>query len=327
MSTTPLESEVAGRGAAKRRAHQEEKLIRETLRWWRKPGVLVFLGALVLAGAGWALLIRATRRLPVQEATLGGLTTRLVDATWILDQMEHGDTFQQPVAMAPGMPAPGMQRVTVNFTLHNRAKKVQEYLGHEYELVPEFGEPVPPVGAAVGEAPLEPGQRINTAIMFDIDAGKPHGRLSVRWRRGSGSAYFPVPEPVEHAHLRPRGVPLPGDARILLPIGKASRGQRLFDGPYACSSCHGDPKVPDSNFIGPHLGDIGIAAGTRSKELSAEQYIYESITDPELFIAPKCKGGVPCESPSAMPDYGSLLDLQDAADLLAYLLEQKGEKG
>jgi hypothetical protein len=326
MSTTPLESEAsrASRGAARRRAQREEKMLEESLRWWRKPGVLVFLGVLILSAVGWGLLIRATRRLPVAEATIGGVTTRLVDASWILDQMEHGDNFQQPASMAPGMPAPGTQRVTVNFSLHNRTKKVQEYLGQEYELVPELGKPLPPVGAAIGEAMLEPGQSLNTAIMFDIDTRKPHGRLAVRWRRGSDTAYFPVPEPVEHAHLRPRGVALPNDARILLPIGKPDRGQRLYAGPYACSSCHGEPEVPDSNNIGPHLAGIAIAAGTRSKELSAEQYIYESITDPELFIAPKCKGDRPCEAPTAMPDYGGLLDLQDAADLLAYLLEQKG---
>lgn len=323
MST--VEPEVGGRGAARRRAQRDEKLIRESLRWWRKPGVVVFLGAVALAALGWGLLIRTTQRLPVTEATLGGLTTRFLDATWVLDQMEHGDNYQKPAAMMPGMPAPGQQRVRMEMTLHNRSKKVQEFRGEEYSLVPEFGDALPPVGAAVGEASLEPGQTLNTAIMFDIDTRKPHGRMTVRWRRGSGSAYFPVPEPVEHAHLRPRGVPLPGDARILLPIGKAERGGRLYHGSYACFSCHGDPAVPDSNNIGPHLAGIATVGATRSEELSAEQYIYESITDPELIIAPECKDGVPCEAPSAMPDYRSLLDLQDAADLVAYLLTLKGQ--
>lgn len=40
-------------------------------------------------------------------------------------------------------------------------------------------------------------------------------------------------------------------------------------------------------------------------------------------VAPECKGGAPCQKPSAMPEYSTLVTLQDAADLLAYLLEQK----
>ena len=46
-----------------------------------------------------------------------------------------------------------------------------------------------------------------------------------------------------------------------------------------------------------------------------------SIIEPGAFIAPECKGGVPCDEPTAMPEYASLVNLQDAADLLGYLLE------
>ena len=55
--------------------------------------------------------------------------------------------------------------------------------------------------------------------------------------------------------------------------------------------------------------------------MPAPQYIYESIVEPAAFIAPECKGGLPCVTPTAMPEYASLMDLQDAADLLGYLLE------
>lgn len=321
----PSDQEVTGRGAVRRQTLREQRNLDAAIRWWTKPGVLIFLGAFGLAAVGWGLLIQATRRLPVEEATIDGINVRLSDAKWILDQMDHGENFQQPAAMMPDMPEPGAQRVTMYLALHNQSDELREYRGEEFFLVPEIGEEIPPFGAVIGQATLEPGQTINTAIHFDLDTAKPHGRLLVEWRHGGKSAYFPVPEPAEHFHLRPRGGDdLPPDARLLLPIGKAARGERLYAGIYGCAACHGDPNVADSNNFGPHLGRIGIAAGERVEGMPGEQYIYESIIEPGAFIAPECKDGAPCDNPSAMPEYESLVTLQDAADLLAYLLELRG---
>jgi hypothetical protein len=323
--STPDEQDAAGRGAARRQAQRDQKKLAEALLWWKKPGVLIFLGALVLAAAGWGLLIRATRKLPVQEATIDGLNVSLGEARWILDQMDHGENFKKPATMMPDMPEWGSQRVTMYMALENRSKEMREYRGEEFFLIPEIGEEVPPFGAVIGQATLEPGQTINTAIHFDIDTRKPHGRLLVEWRHADRSAFFPVPEPAEHFHLRPRGGDdLPPDARLLLPIGKAARGAKLYAGTYGCVACHGDPGERDSNNIGPHLANIGAMAGQRVQGMRSEQYLYESFMEPSAFIAPECKGGVPCETPSAMPEYSSLVTLQDAADLLAYLLELQG---
>ncbi|HKI00720.1 MAG TPA: c-type cytochrome [Thermoanaerobaculia bacterium] len=320
--SAPAPPDAPGRGAARRQTARERKTLSASLRWWAKPGVLIFLGVLGLAVAGWALLIQATRRLPVQDATIDGLNVRLGEARWILDQMDHGENFKQPATMMPDMPAWGSQRVTMYLALENRAEDLREYRGEEFFLVPEIGEEVPPFGAVIGQATLEPGQTINTAIHFDIDTREPHGRLLVEWRHGKKTAYFPVPEPAEHYHLRPRGGDdLPPDARFLMGIGKAARGERLYAGIYGCAACHGDPSVPGSNNIGPHLAKIGTLAAKRIDGMRPEQYIYESIVQPGAFIAPECKGGVPCENPSAMPEYASLVTNQDAADLLAFLLE------
>jgi hypothetical protein len=323
--SNPLEQDLPGRGAARRQARREQRSVEDTLRWLRKPGVLLFLGALGLTAAGWGLLIQAARRLPVQEATLRGLHVRLDDARWVLDQMDHGENFQKPAALMPDMPQVGEQRVTMYLALENRSDGLQEYRGEEFFLVPEIGDEVAPFGAEIGEATLEPGQTINTAINFDLDTSRPHGRLLVAWRHAGKTAYFPVPEPAEHFHLRPRGGgDLPPDARLLLPIGKAGRGARLYGATYGCSACHGDPEVPDSNNIGPHLGRIGTVAAERVQGMAAEQYIYQSIVEPDSFIAPECKDGRPCQEPTAMPEYSSLVTVQDAADLLAYLLELRG---
>ncbi|RMH22042.1 MAG: hypothetical protein D6696_04250 [Acidobacteria bacterium] len=323
-------SQAGSRGARRRRRERErrEQAARraETLRWWTRPGVLVFAVAVALAAAGWALVIGASRRIPVEEATVDGLHLRLEDARWILDQMDHGENFQKPSTMMPGMPEWGKQRVTLELAFENRSPQPQVFDGRELMLVPELGEEVPPMGAQTGKAVIAPGQTFNTAVHFDFDTTLPHGKLRVAWRRGERPIYLPIPEPAEHYHLRPRGgeVSLPPDARLLLPIGKPERGERLFKGVYGCIACHGDPQVPDSNNVGPHLGRIAVTAATRIDGLPAAQYVYESIIEPNAFIAPECKGGQPCAEPSAMPEYASLVDLQDVADLVAYLLQLDG---
>ena len=319
-------SSGAGRGAQRRAAARDAQARREALAWWRRPGVIVFLGALILAAVGWGLVIREGRRVPVRQATVDGLQVRLDQARWILDQMDHGENFQKPSTMMPDMPEWGKQRVTLDLAFYNRSKEPQIYAGEEFFLVPEIGPEVPPMGAQVGRARIGPGQALNTAIHFDFDTSEPHGKLRVEWRRRGESVYLPIPEPAEHYHLRPRGgeVALPPDVRLLLPIAKAERGKRLFDGVYGCVACHGDPEIPGTNNVGPHLAGVATAAAARVDGLPAAQYLYQSIIDPNADIAPDCKNG-PCTAPSAMPEYASLVNLQDVADLLGYLMSLGGE--
>lgn len=314
-----------GRGARKREARRHQESEREALRWFQQPGVLVFFVALVLAGVGLVFVVDASRYIPYEDASLGGLDLHLQEARWILDQMDHGENFQKPSVMMPDMPDWGLQRVTLDLAFRNASDLTQIYDGQEFFLVPELGDEVPPMGAQVGRAILGPGQTFNTALHFDFDTRLPHGKLRVAWRRAGETAYLPVPEPAEHYHLRPRGgeVSLPPDARLLLPIGLAKRGEQLYAGVYGCIACHGDPAIGDSNNVGPHLGEIGAVAARRIDGVSAEQYIYDSMLQPGAFIAPDCKHG-PCMEPTAMPEYASLMNLQDFADLLVYLLELEG---
>lgn len=313
---------MSGRGAQKRRQRQEERARRVTWRWWTRPGVLLFAGALLLAVVGWAIVIRTSVRVPVRAATIEGLFLELDEARWVLDQMDHGENFSKPSVMMPDMPEWGKQRVTLDLSFHNRSDATQVYDGAEFVLLPELGDEVPPIGAQVGSAPIGPGQSLNTALHFDFDTTEPHGSLRVAWRRAGQTVYLPIPEPAEHYHLRPRVAEgaLPPDARLLLPIGKADRGQRLFDGVYGCVACHGDPRQPGTNNVGPHLAGVATAAMNRAEGVPGPQYLYDSVLDPNAFIAPECRGGQPCAEPSAMPEYASLVTLQDAADLLAYLL-------
>lgn len=286
----------------------------------------IIFGLVALAAAGgWALLIDAGRRMPVRKATVDGIEMRLLDARWVLDQMDHGDKFQKPASMMPGMPAFGNQRVTLSLQVTNRSDQSRVFRGEEFQLVPEIGESLPPIGAQVGRADLLPGQTLNTALHFDLDTRKPHGRLRAVWRHDEKAIYLPIPEPSEHAHLLPRGqsTPLPGDARLLLPIGKPENGKQLYEQVYGCIACHGAIETSGTNNVGPHLAAIGLSARERIEGTSAAQYIYDSILEPNAFIAPACRDDLPCEQPSAMPEYGSLVSLQDVADLVTYLLREQ----
>jgi len=320
------EEQGTGRGARKRRRGQAASERRRAIRWWTRPGVLVFLGTLGLAAIGWGLVIQAGRQIPVREATVDGLYVHLDEARWILDQMDHGENFQKPSTMMPDMPEWGKQRVTLDLSFQNRSDSTRIFDCREFYLVPELGDEVEPIGAQVLKAKVGPGQSLNTAVHFDFDTTLPHGKLRVEWRRGDERVYLPVPEPAEHYHLRPRGgeVSLPPDARLLLPIGKPDRGERLYVETYGCVACHGDPKVPGSNNVGPHLGSIATVAGDRVEGMPGPQYIYQSILEPAAVIAPECERGRPCSEPTAMPEYASLMGLEDVADILTYLLEQKG---
>jgi hypothetical protein len=48
--------------------------------------------------------------------------------------------------------------------------------------------------------------------------------------------------------------------------------------------------------------------------------VYESILDPNAFVAPRCDGDRRCRAPSMMPFYGASLTAQEMADLVAYVL-------
>lgn len=316
-----------GRGARRRQEQREQRERAAAVRWWTRPGVLVFLVLFALAVAGWVLVIQAGRRIPAREATIGGLSVRLADARWVLDQMDHGENFRKPSTMMPDMPEWGNQRVSLDLVFHNRSRRVHEFRGEEFLLVPELGGEVPPYGAAVGHAVLAPGQMLNTELHFDFDTEQPHGRLLAEWRRNGKSKFFPIPEPPEHYHLRPRGgeIALPPNGDLVIPLGRQENGRALYMGVYGCVACHGDPEVPESNNIGPHLAGIGTTAATRAERSSAAQYLYESILAPNAVIAPACERGRPCQDPSAMPEYASLVTLNHVADLLVYLLSLEAE--
>lgn len=101
-------------------------------------------------------------------------------------------------------------------------------------------------------------------------------------------------------------------------VGNAERGAILFaegtgDESPTCASCH-KVSANDVGFvIGPILEDISTIAATRIEGVTAEEYLRDSILNPEAFR-------VPGSRVTMFPDYANYLTEQDVADLIAYLL-------
>ncbi len=82
------------------------------------------------------------------------------------------------------------------------------------------------------------------------------------------------------------------------PVDLAAASVAIAEG--GCVACHTIPDIPGSiGQVGPNLADLGLNGAARRDGYTAEEYIRESILDPNAFIAPDCPNG-PCPA-GAMP--------------------------
>jgi copper-containing nitrite reductase len=113
-----------------------------------------------------------------------------------------------------------------------------------------------------------------------------------------------------HAELGMRGVLLVGMGEQSSASSAPSSGDPQVIAAFqkgACGSCHAIPGIPNSaGVIAPDLSNVHLAAlkyfdggSYTGKATTAEEYIHESIMDPNLFVAPKCPTGA-CP-PNVMP--------------------------
>lgn len=59
-----------------------------------------------------------------------------------------------------------------------------------------------------------------------------------------------------------------------------------------CAACHVMPDIPGAvGVIGPDMTNIGVVAASRVEGQSAEEYLHQSIMEPNAFIAPECPTG------------------------------------
>ena len=143
------------------------------------------------------------------------------------------------------------------------------------------------------------------------------------------------PDTVEEAEVPEEAAPAPETAveeaevpEVVAAADPAAAGQEIFlvvpasAGPQAlwCFHCHTIERVDGAaGLIGPDISHIGTDAATRKPGMSAEDYIRESIRDPEVFL-PEVERSTPGLMTGAITA-GLTDDEVDA--LVAFLLEQE----
>lgn len=87
----------------------------------------------------------------------------------------------------------------------------------------------------------------------------------------------------------------------------------------ACIGCHVIPGIPAAvGQVGPDLSNIGVDGASRIPGYTAEQYIRESLLNPNAFIAPECPAG-PCLPNLMVQNLGDTLTAEEIDTIVAYL--------
>ncbi|MEZ4869965.1 MAG: c-type cytochrome [Caldilineaceae bacterium] len=87
-----------------------------------------------------------------------------------------------------------------------------------------------------------------------------------------------------------------------------------------CNACHTIPGVPGAvGIVGPNLANIGNDAANRIPGYSAEQYLHESIVEPNAFVAPQCPFGA-CVPGSMPTTLAQTLTPEEITTMVNYLL-------
>ncbi len=94
-------------------------------------------------------------------------------------------------------------------------------------------------------------------------------------------------------------------------LAGATTGEQIFTAA-GCGACHTFGKAGTNGNIGPNLDELAAQAGNRT-DLSPEEYVSESILDPDAFTVEGFQAGV-------MPAYEGRLNDKQVQALTEYLL-------
>jgi cytochrome c551/c552 len=94
--------------------------------------------------------------------------------------------------------------------------------------------------------------------------------------------------------------------------GEALYAQQLIGTQPGCMTCHS--LEPDVVMVGPSLSTIGSVAGSRVSGLSAEEYLRQSILEPDAYLVEGFGAGL---MPASLA--GELTE-QQVSDIVAYML-------
>lgn len=107
-------------------------------------------------------------------------------------------------------------------------------------------------------------------------------------------------------------------------VGNVSNGEKLFNqatigsaNAAGCVTCHS--LEPGVTLTGPSQSDVAVRAAGRVPGMSAEDYIHQSIVEPNAYVVEGFDAGV-------MPQtYGAELTDSEINDLVAYFLTLDGK--
>lgn len=105
------------------------------------------------------------------------------------------------------------------------------------------------------------------------------------------------------------------------PIGGDTAEEIILNA--GCGACHKIGAMGESHKVGPDLTYIGITAAERVPNMSAEEYLRQSILEPNAYLAPECPN-TPC-LPGIMPQNFHLRLTNDQLDtVVTFLMTQQG---
>ncbi len=107
-------------------------------------------------------------------------------------------------------------------------------------------------------------------------------------------------------------------------VGNAENGKKLYDAATlgtnsaaGCASCHNFDAAAGKDDKAPYTQGTATRAETRVPGMSAEEYIKESILNPNAYVVENYKEG------DMYQTWNKELSEQQIADLVAYLLTEK----
>ncbi len=151
-----------------------------------------------------------------------------------------------------------------------------------------------------------------------IDVRLPAGRSDLVVELLTAGDRFPLF--ADSVDLRP-GERFVVEAIDVLPSPGAQLGQDIFEGSgmsaqAGCQICHS--LEPGRQLVGPSLAGIAVTAQSRVPGLSAEEYLRESILDPDAYIVEGYRSG------QMLPIYEEQLTEDEVGALVQYLLTLEG---
>ncbi|MFW6174754.1 MAG: c-type cytochrome [Chloroflexota bacterium] len=115
----------------------------------------------------------------------------------------------------------------------------------------------------------------------------------------------PQPSPTEEPTSEPSPTATPSDGNG----GDPEAGAEVFEA-NGCSGCH---STGDDTVVGPGLAGVWDRAGERVSDMSAEEYVRESIRDPDAYIVDGFSEG------TMQTFTESQISESELQDLMAYL--------